>query len=46
MPIFICGDLGTNMMTAGRKRRLANIMTLSISDTTSSRVNTIQADFA
>ena len=33
------------MMTAGRKRRPANIMTLSISDTTSSCVNTIQTDF-
>ena len=43
---FICGDLGTNMMTAGRKRRPANIMTLSISDTTSSCINTIQTDFA
>ena len=42
---FTCGGLGTNIMIAGWKRRLANIMTPSISDTTKSWVNTIRTDF-
>ena len=42
---FICGALGSHMMTAGRKWRAPNIRIPSISDTTSSCVNTIQRDF-